>query len=36
MFFKKFIQAYTLNKRLKRTDMIVHNDVFGLIEKNAV
>jgi hypothetical protein len=32
--FKKFINEYTLNKRISRSDMIVNRDVFSLIRSN--
>jgi hypothetical protein len=35
LLFKKFIQYFTLNKRLTRSDMIVNNDVLSLIERNV-
>jgi hypothetical protein len=32
--FKQFIKAYSLNKRMEKSDMIVRHEVLGLIKTN--
>ena len=32
--FKKFIKSFSLNKRLKKSDMPAYVDVFNLIKEN--
>lgn len=36
LLFKKFIQLYTLNKRLSNSDILVNNDIFTLFKSNSL
>lgn len=36
LMFKKFCRAYCLNKRIERSELIVHHDIFNLIKLNMI
>ena len=36
LLFKKFLQTFSLNKRLKRSDIIVNSDVVDLFKRNVL